>query len=307
MQWEALRPVRVRLGFCLRRRPARPKHRRLALAVRAQMVPHDRIVRMRVLADVVQDLDLNAGLPAVRRVGDAISMRVARTENGRAGTVQIVRVANAATADRDVDPKFFANKRMPMNKNLVVVFSMSVAIACGAREHAATTPDNRLFEPTTAPETLNVTISGLENGRIPLRNVFNGFGCSGENQSLPIAWSEAPANTQSFAVIVHDPDAPTGVGFFHWSVVNLPNTATSIGGGAPLPQGAVEGFTDFGANGYGGPCPPPGAPHRYIVTVYALDVATLPVNGTATGALLRFMLREHTLAFGRAIGTYGRE
>lgn len=178
--------------------------------------------------------------------------------------------------------------------------------ACGAHQGASSTPDNRLIEPNSAPETLTVTLPNLENGAVPMENVFSGFGCSGENQSLPIAWSGAPAGTLSFAVIVHDPDAPTGVGFFHWLVANLPSTTTAIGAAVALPEGVVEGFTDFGANGYGGPCPPPGNPHRYIATVYALDVASLPVGATSTGALMRFMLREHTLALGRATATYGR-
>ncbi|MDP9036999.1 MAG: YbhB/YbcL family Raf kinase inhibitor-like protein [Myxococcota bacterium] len=169
-------------------------------------------------------------------------------------------------------------------------------------------PGNELLDPNPAPATIVVKLT-TDGGRVPLQSVFNGFGCTGKNVSLGISWSGAPASTQSYAVILHDPDAPTGVGFFHWSVFNLPKGTTSLAPGAStggLPAGAGQGYTDFGVSGYGGPCPPPGAPHRYIATVYALDVPKLDVGPGATGALLRFMLAQHTTALGRATATYGR-
>jgi Raf kinase inhibitor-like YbhB/YbcL family protein len=134
------------------------------------------------------------------------------------------------------------------------------------------------------------------------------MGCTGKNQSLAVSWTGAPEKTQSFVLIMHDPDAPTGVGFFHWLVVNLPKETNSlaVGASASLPPGTAQTTTDFGMPGYGGPCPPPGPAHRYSVTVYALDVPKLDVPPTASGALLRFMLRDHTLALGRAVATYQR-
>ena len=165
-----------------------------------------------------------------------------------------------------------------------------------------------LVEPNPAPETLKVTL-GIKGDRIPNENVFKGFGCNGGNTSVAVSWSGAPKETKSFALIVHDPDAPTGVGFFHWSVFDIPANVTSLEEGASpgkLPKGAMEGYTDFGGHGYGGPCPPPGPAHRYIFTVYALKVPSLGMKANATGALLRFVLNGNSLALGRAVATYSR-
>ena len=171
-----------------------------------------------------------------------------------------------------------------------------------------TTGAPELLDPNPAPATIKVTFPGLKDNVVDNASVFKGFGCSGDNKSLPLHWEGVPMEAKSLAVIVHDPDAPTGVGFFHWSVFNLAPTTTGIerGGSEKLPAGAVQGGTDFGMASYGGPCPPPGAPHRYIVTVYALKVAKLDLDAKATPALLRFMLRDNTLALGRATATYGR-
>jgi Raf kinase inhibitor-like YbhB/YbcL family protein len=132
--------------------------------------------------------------------------------------------------------------------------------------------------------------------------VFNGFGCVGSNESPAVSWSGAPAGTQSFALSIYDPDAPTGSGWWHWYVINLPATTTSLPRGAgkadgsQLPKGAQQINTDFGAPGYGGPCPPAGdKPHRYIVTVYALKVAKLDVPATATAALAGFNVKGNAL------------
>jgi Raf kinase inhibitor-like YbhB/YbcL family protein len=157
------------------------------------------------------------------------------------------------------------------------------------------------------PETITVTLDGL-SGELDNRHVFNGFGCTGENHSPAISWSGLPEGTQSVVLEVHDPDAPTGVGFFHWIVADLPTTTTSLAFDAAatgLPAGVVQTRTDFGGNTFGGPCPPPGAPHRYIFTVYAIDAATLGVDANTAPAVVRFMLRMHTLAVGRAVATFG--
>ena len=119
---------------------------------------------------------------------------------------------------------------------------------------------------------------------------FARFGCEGQNLSPSLSWSGAPAGTKSFALTVYDPDAPTGSGWWHWIVVDLPATTTSLPEGAgttdgsKLPQGAVQVRTDFGAPGYGGPCPPPGDhPHRYLFRIYALDLDKLDVTAEFLG------------------------
>ena len=120
-----------------------------------------------------------------------------------------------------------------------------------------------------------------------------GFGCAGGNRSPHLAWSGAPAGTKSFAVTCFDPDAPTGSGFWHWLVVNIPANVTELAldAGSPkapkLPGGALQTRTDFGAPGYGGPCPPQGDhPHRYLFTVFAVSVDKLPVAAETSGAVV---------------------
>lgn len=147
---------------------------------------------------------------------------------------------------------------------------------------------------------------------IAAAQVFNGFGCSGGNISPALAWSHAPAGTKSFALLVHDPDAPTGSGWWHWVVYNIPASATSLpaGAGDPkkslMPTGAVQGRTDFGTAGYGGPCPPPGKPHRYYFRLYALKVEKLDVPPDATPALVGFNVNFSSLGKAELMGLYGR-
>jgi hypothetical protein len=165
---------------------------------------------------------------------------------------------------------------------------------------------------TTAPETMDVSLDELGvvggSARLDNRHVANVFGCTGENHSPAIRWSGAPEGTRSFVLEVHDPDAPTGVGFFHWIVVDLPTTTEALpfDGASALPAGAIATRNDYGSAGYGGACPPPGSPHRYVFTIYAVDTEHLGVDENASPAVVRFMLGLHTLAIGRATATYGR-
>jgi Raf kinase inhibitor-like YbhB/YbcL family protein len=201
-----------------------------------------------------------------------------------------------------------------LSRSVLVSFVALALIGCGASsancpETTTTAASATLREPNGAPESIAVTIGGLEaNDRVPLTSVFGGFGCEGQNQSLAIEWAPVEG-AQSYAVVVHDPDAPTGVGFFHWVALDIPASTVSLplgASGSAMPTGTVEAYTDFGINGYGGPCPPPGDPHRYEVTVYAVDVPSLGIPSGATGALARFALRGHTIALGRATAIYGR-
>lgn len=143
--------------------------------------------------------------------------------------------------------------------------------------------------------------------------VFNGFGCTGKNTSPALQWSGAPAGTKSFALTVYDPDAPTGSGWWHWVVYNIPATATGLPEGAGnadgkgLPAGAVQGRTDFGSAAFGGACPPPGdKPHRYVFTVFALKTDKIDVPADASAALIGFMVHANTLANASFTAHYGR-
>jgi Raf kinase inhibitor-like YbhB/YbcL family protein len=142
---------------------------------------------------------------------------------------------------------------------------------------------------------------------------FDGFGCKGRNQSPQLAWSDAPAGTRSFAVTLYDPDAPTGSGWWHWVVYDIPVTESAIptGAGNPegrgLPKGARQGRTDYGKAGYGGPCPPPGHGfHQYILTVYALGVDRLDVGPDPSPALVGFNLNANALAKASLVFYYKR-
>jgi Raf kinase inhibitor-like YbhB/YbcL family protein len=144
--------------------------------------------------------------------------------------------------------------------------------------------------------------------------VFKGFGCDGGNVSPSLSWSGAPTDTKSFALTVYDPDAPTGSGWWHWVLFNLPADTTSLteGAGDPaagkLPATAVQGRTDFGKPGWGGPCPPVGdKPHRYIFTVFALKVDKLDLDANAPAAMVGYMLNANALAKASFTAKYGRK
>ena len=154
-----------------------------------------------------------------------------------------------------------------------------------------------------------------DGGTIANQQVFKGFGCSGDNISPALSWSGAPANSRSFAVSIYDPDAPTGSGWWHWVIYNIPAGTTSLPKDAGnvskglMPKGAIQSRTDFGSTGYGGPCPPPGdKPHHYRIAVFALDVAQLPnaKGDAASAALVGFDINFHTLAKATLTGMYGR-
>lgn len=193
-----------------------------------------------------------------------------------------------------------------------------LASLCAAARPAAAPPDDSfsLSSPDIAP-----------GSQIDNRFVLSGFGCSGDNVSPALEWKNAPADTKSFVVQLYDPDAPTGSGFWHWTVYNIPASVTQLPRGAGnaaarLPAGAYGGANDFldtgvtGENGnYGGPCPPAGEKaHRYVFTVYALAVADIDaaagVPKTGTAALHGFVLNRglggKMLGKASFTATYGR-
>ena len=160
----------------------------------------------------------------------------------------------------------------------------------------------RLTSPTVKP-----------NAKLGNDQVFNGFGCAGNNISPALNWTGAPAGTKSFAVTVYDPDAPTGSGWWHWTIFNLPADTTKLAAGAGdlsknlAPAGSAQGRTDFGKPGFGGACPPAGdKPHRYVFTVFALKTDKLPLDSEASGALVGFYLNQNTLAKATLTATYSR-
>ncbi|MCM2306630.1 MAG: YbhB/YbcL family Raf kinase inhibitor-like protein [Sulfuritalea sp.] len=145
--------------------------------------------------------------------------------------------------------------------------------------------------------------------------VFQGFGCSGKNISPGLKWSGAPKGTKSFALLVHDPDAPTGgAGWWHWVVTNIPADVAELPKGAgkadgsALPKGAAQIATDFGGPGWGGPCPPVGdKPHRYNFTLHALKVDKLELPAGATASLAGFMVNANSIGKATLTGRYGRK
>ncbi|WP_264523053.1 YbhB/YbcL family Raf kinase inhibitor-like protein [Flavobacterium sp. N502536] len=149
-------------------------------------------------------------------------------------------------------------------------------------------------------------------GEATKKQEFKGFGCTGENQSPELSWKNAPAGTKSFAVTMYDPDAPTGSGFWHWVVFDIPSDVNEL-----LPnagnkdkfaiKGAIQSITDYGIKGFGGPCPPEGHGfHQYIITVYALKTDKLGLDENTNPAIVGFNLWNQTLAKASIIAYYKR-
>lgn len=142
---------------------------------------------------------------------------------------------------------------------------------------------------------------------------FNGFGCTGENTSPQLSWENAPEGTQSFAVTMYDPDAPTGSGWWHWVVFDIPtnvNELVSNAGNISLdlaPKGAIQSITNYGAAGYGGPCPPEGhGLHQYIITVYALKTDKLGLDANTNPAVVGYYLWNNTIEKASIVTYYQR-
>jgi len=150
-----------------------------------------------------------------------------------------------------------------------------------------------------------------EGAQMSDKQVFNSFGMTGDNVSPQLSWSGFPAETKSFAVTCYDPDAPTGSGFWHWLVIDVPASVTALAAGAGgvagrLPDGAFHVRNDYGSKDFGGAAPPQGdEPHRYIFAVHALDVETLGIDSDVTPAVAGFNLRFHTIARGLLTPVYG--
>jgi Raf kinase inhibitor-like YbhB/YbcL family protein len=200
----------------------------------------------------------------------------------------------------------------------VLAVAAMLVSAAGCNGGAKSTPSTS----ASAAPTPTVTLRGPGTGAVPVLTLSstafaNGtlmptgeaqIGCGGSNVSPDLAWTAGPPATQSYVITEFDPDAPTGTGFWHWVLFNVPASTTSIGLGAGTnsPPG-TNGLNDYGALGYGGPCPPVGdGAHHYHFTVSALDtvLSGMPVN--ATGAYITFNSRGHILAQGSYIGLFAR-
>lgn len=151
-------------------------------------------------------------------------------------------------------------------------------------------------------------------GQATLTEEFNGFGCTGKNQSPQLSWKNAPAGTKSFAITMYDPDAPTGSGWWHWVVFDIPadiNELVSNAGNLNLnlaPKGAIQSITNYGVGGFGGPCPPEGhGLHQYVITVYALGTDSLGLDKNTNPAIVGYYIWNNTLAKASIVTYYERK
>lgn len=161
-------------------------------------------------------------------------------------------------------------------------------------------------------ETFTLSSQDL-GGQFTQAEEFGGFGCDGENQSPQLQWENAPEGTKSFAVTMYDPDAPTGSGFWHWVIFDIPadvNELVRNAGNLSMqlaPEGAIQSMTNYGSPGFGGPCPPKGhGIHQYIITVYALKTESLGLDKNANPAYVGFNLWNNTLAKASIVAYYKR-
>ena len=156
----------------------------------------------------------------------------------------------------------------------------------------------------------NFTLSSSDlQGQLTSKQVFNGFGCTGENISPELSWKDAPKGTKSFAITVYDPDAPTGSGWWHWLAFDISKDKFILpsGFGNSESKDVIQSMTDFGKTGFGGACPPKGdKAHRYIFTVHALDIETIGLDKNANPALVGYYINAHSLAKSSLISYYGR-
>lgn len=170
---------------------------------------------------------------------------------------------------------------------------------CSEAQQSHSTPEPK------SPMSIQLTSSAFTEGQpIPAQ-----YTCQGADISPPLKWTGVPDNAKSLALICDDPDAPRGT-WVHWVLYGLPASVSELDAHCPttptLPNVAKQGRNDFGRLGYGGPCPPPGKPHRYQFKLYALD-AQVTLDPGATKAQLLAAMRNHILAEGRLMGTYQRQ
>lgn len=192
--------------------------------------------------------------------------------------------------------EFLARTRLELilAASALILACLSIFVPSGGRSAAAQ---------SSASSPMQIQSSGFQNGSAIPRQ----FTCDGAGELPVLHWSNAPAAAKSFALVMHDPDAP--IDFTHWIAWNIPagvhSLAEAASGRSAMPQGSIEGINSFGRIGYGGPCPPPGRPHRYIFQFYALDVRLNLAPG-GTRDQLEAAMRRHVLAEAQIVGIYRR-
>jgi len=177
-------------------------------------------------------------------------------------------------------------------KLLLLILLLAIVSGCIAKENEV----NNM-------EKVSISSAFKDGGTIP-----DEYTCEGEDISPPLSWQGLPADTKSIALIMDDPDA-SGRAFVHWVIYNIPGSTQKLAKGIPkrekLADGSLQGMTDFGGAGYGGPCPPQGKPHRYILKIYAIDkLLDLPYRGSKED--VETAMKGHILAKGELIGKYAR-
>src|SRR5258705_5008696 len=172
-------------------------------------------------------------------------------------------------------------RRASMALALLMVGTVSVVSAQAAKAQG---------KAKAAPAHFRLTTPALvSKGGFTASHVFNGMGCNGQNLSPALEWANPPAGTKSFAVTMYDPDAPTGSGWWHWVMYNIPASTTGLvagaGNGRNAPRGSDQGRTDFGSKGYGGPCSPVrGKPPHHPLTGFSLQGVQVPNSGDGNTA-----------------------
>ncbi len=178
-------------------------------------------------------------------------------------------------------------------KLLLLILLLAIISGCIARENEV----NNMEKVSISSEAFK------DGGTIP-----GEYTCDGRNVSPSLSWPGLPEGTKSIALIMDDPDAP-GRTFVHWVIYNIPGSTQKLAKGIPkkekLADGSLQGMTDFGRAGYGGPCPPPGKPHRYFFKIYAIDIMLGLPSGASKGDVEAAM-KGHILAKGELIGKYAR-
>jgi Raf kinase inhibitor-like YbhB/YbcL family protein len=184
--------------------------------------------------------------------------------------------------------------------SIAAAIALVAVASCGAGGRASNQTKKEATMTHTTLTKLKLTSSAFQDGQpIPAQ-----YSCDGADETPMLSWGEPPAGTKSFALVIDDPDAPSGT-FRHWGVFDIPASARSIGGSHRI---GTEVKNDFGKAGYGGPCPPKGhGPHHYHVKLFALDVEHLNLRPDAKVIDVENQATSHALAQGELVGTYERK